>query len=83
VAVFMDESGVGTWNGRTHRGETLQSHFKIIAFRQGQFPPLQFLGHEIRNFPVEQHGPISDYYLYPDGTVTDDFVPKGGDVATR
>jgi hypothetical protein len=81
MAAFMDESGVETRNGRTHIGGTLRSHFKTIAFRQGQFPPLQFSGHEIRNFLVEQRSLISDCNVYQAETATDQFVPEGGDVA--
>lgn len=79
MAAFMEDSGVEKRNGRTHRGGILRSHFKIIAFHQGPFAPLQFLGYQIRNCLFKQHSLVNGYHLHPAGTVTDDIVSKGGD----
>ncbi|MGD8501717.1 MAG: hypothetical protein PVJ86_13780 [Phycisphaerales bacterium] len=55
MAVIMDESGVNAQNGRSCSNESLQSHFKTIAFRRGPFPHLQCSGDQVRYSLAKQH----------------------------
>ena len=80
MAAFMDESGVETRNGRTHRGALLRPNFKVIALRQGLFPRHRFSSQQIPNPPAQQQSLASDYDVYPAGIITQDFISKGGDI---
>ena len=79
MIAFMDESGVDARIGYFPIRESLHSHFKTIPFYQVHILHHQFFGHKVPNSPTEQHICAKDCNLYPDQTVTYNFISKGGD----
>jgi hypothetical protein len=79
MVAFMEESGVKTRDGHIHRRERPQFQFRIIAIRQAPFVALQLFKSQITNYLFKQHCLVSDYYLYPPGAITNNFISKGGD----
>ena len=80
MTAFKKESGVEARNGHAYRRDILRPHFKTITFSQSAFKYPQLIGHQKRNFLIEQPwlANICDSYLAR--TVIDDFVKIGGDV---
>ena len=79
MVAFMEESCAKTRVVHIHRSERLQFQFLITAIRKGPFVAIQLCKSQITNYLFKQHCLVSDYYLYPPGAITNNFISKGGD----
>ena len=79
MTAFKKESGVEARNGHPHRRDTLRSHFIRVTFSQIAFEYPQLVGHQKRDFLIEQPWLANTCDSYLTRTVIDDFVKIGGD----
>ena len=61
MVAFMEEGGVEARNRGSCREESLQTHFKTIAFGQGLLLHHYLLSHRTPKSPTERRALVRDY----------------------